>query len=248
MRYDVHAHLDLYKDRNTVIRRVEQQKIYVVSMTNLPELYEKYCQEYHLLSHFRFALGLHPELAKDYVQQLPRFLSLLPKARYVGEVGLDYSAQRSADDKKVQREVFEQIIVGCKGCTYPKILSIHSRAAANDIIYIVGKYHGQIIFHWLSDKNVRIDKALENGYYFSVNSQMARYRSGQTLIQKIPIDRILVESDAPFTKGNSHDYLVEQLDGTVEQLAAIYGMSLEQMQGIMSDNFKRLLNNEKLPV
>lgn len=245
MQYDVHAHLDLYKDRNAVISRLEQQKIYVVSMTNLPELYEKYCQEYPQLSHVRFALGLHPELAKKYAQQLPRFMSLLPKARYVGEIGLDYSFGKSTDDKKVQRQVFEQIIISCKECTDPKILSIHSRAAANDIIGIVGKYHGQVILHWLSDKNVRIDEAIDNKYYFSINNQMAHYQSGQTLIQRMPINRILVESDAPFTKGNSHNYLLEQLIGTVEQLAAIYGVSLEQMQGIVSDNFKRLLNNEK---
>jgi TatD DNase family protein len=95
------------------------------------------------------------------------------------------------------------------------------------------------------DKNVRIDEAINTGYYFSINSQMVRYQNGQSLIRKMPIDRILVESDAPFTKGNSSDYAVEQLAGTVEQLADIYGMSLKQMQNILSGDFKRLLKNEK---
>lgn len=40
MQFDVHAHLDLYKNRDEVIKKAEQHKIYVVSMTNLPELYE----------------------------------------------------------------------------------------------------------------------------------------------------------------------------------------------------------------
>lgn len=245
MQYDVHAHLDLYKDRDAIISKLEQQKVYILSMTNLPVLYEKYCREYPSLSHVRFALGLHPELAKKFAKQLPRFMFLLPKARYVGEIGLDYSSKKSTEDREVQRRVFELIIKGCKECADPKILSIHSRAAANDIIGIVGKYHGQVILHWLSDKNVRIDEAIDNEYYFSINNQMVHYQSGQTLIKRMPINRILVESDAPFTKGNSHNYIVEQLTGTVEQLADIYGVSLEQMQGIVSGNFKRLLKNEK---
>ena len=45
MQFDVHAHLDLYKNRDEVIKKAEQHKIYVVSMTNLPELYEKYIRE-----------------------------------------------------------------------------------------------------------------------------------------------------------------------------------------------------------
>jgi TatD DNase family protein len=212
-------------------------------MTNLPELFEKYCREYPSLSYVRFALGLHPELVKDYPQKLSYFLSLLPKARYLGEIGLDYSTQRSADDVKAQRKVFERIIAACKECTDPKILSIHNRAAVNDVIDIVGKY--QVILHWLSDKNVRMDEAIDNGYYFSINSQMASFQSGQALIRKMPTNKILVESDAPFTDQNRRDYTVEQLTGTVGQLAAIYKVSLEQMQDIVSGNFKRLLNDVK---
>ena len=245
MLYDIHAHLDLYEDLDAVIRNVEQKKIYVISMTNLPELYEKYCKEYPSLSHVRFALGLHPELAKKYGKQLPHFMELLPKARYIGEIGLDFSKQKSEDDKRIQRKIFEKIIESCKKCVNQKILSIHSRNAANEIIDIIGKYHGQIIFHWLSDKNVRINEAIDNGYYFSINNQMASYQSGQNMIRKMSIYRLLVESDAPFTKGNDHFYAVEQLDNTVGKLANIFGIPLEEMRSIISDNFKRLLNNEK---
>jgi TatD DNase family protein len=245
MRYDVHAHLDLYRDRDAVIGRMEQQKIYVVSMTNLPELYDKYCHEYPSLSFVRFALGFHPELAKDYAERLPYFMSLLPKARFIGEIGLDFSKQKSDDDKRLQRKIFEQIVEGCKKCVDPKILSIHSRNAANEIIDTVGKYHGQIILHWLSDKNLRMSEAIDYGYYFSINKQMASYQNGQNLIRKMPVNRLLIESDAPFTKENNQSYMEAQLNDTVEQLAEIFGVSSEKMQDITSNNFRRLLNNEK---
>jgi TatD DNase family protein len=244
MQFDVHAHLDLYKNRDEVIKKAEQHKIYVVSMTNLPELYEKYIREYPSLSYVRFALGLHPELVKDYANQFPLFLSLFSKARYIGEIGLDYSKPKSDDDKRLQRQVFEQIIDNCKRCSDPKILSVHSRNAANEIIEIIGRYHGQVILHWLSDRNVKLNEAIDNGYYFSINKQMASYQSGQKLIRKIPINRLLIESDAPFTKGNNPSYAIEQLADTVKQLAFIFGVSLDEINNTLSDNFRRLLRNE----
>jgi len=245
MLFDVHAHLDLYKNRDEVISKAEQSKIYVISMTNLPELYEKYVREYPSLSHVRFALGLHPELVKDHTKQLPLFLSLLQKARYIGEIGLDYSKPRSDAEKRLQRQVFEQIIDNCKKCGDPKIVNIHSRNAANEIIEIIGRYHGQVILHWLSDKNVKLNEAINNGYYFSINSQMASYQSGQKLIRKMPLHRLLIESDAPFTKGNSPSYSIGQLVDTAKQMSVIFGFSLDEMIKTLSDNFRRLLKNER---
>jgi TatD DNase family protein len=245
MRFDVHAHLDLYKNRNDVINEAEQNKIYVISMTNLPELYVKYLREYPSLSHVRFALGLHPELVIDHASQLPLFLSLLSKARYLGEIGLDYSKTKSDGEKKLQQQVFEQIIDGCKRCSDPKILSIHSRNAANEAIDIIGRYHGQVIFHWLSDKNVKLNEAVNNGYYFSINRQMALYQSGQNLIREMPLNRLLIESDAPFTKGNEAFYAIEQLANTVKQLATIFGVPLDDMNNTLSDNFRRLLKKQR---
>lgn len=215
-------------------------------MTNLPELYEKYIREYPSLSHVRFALGLHPELVKDHAKQLPLFLSLLQKARYIGEIGLDYSKPKSDADKRLQRQVFEQIIDNCKKCGDPKMISIHSRNAANEIIEIIGRYHGQVILHWLSDKNVKLNEAIDNGYYFSINNQMASYQSGQNLIRKMPLHRLLIESDAPFTKGNIPSYSIGQFVDTAKQMSVIFGFSLDEMIKTLSDNFRRLLKNERL--
>ena len=67
---------------------------------------------------------------------------------------------------------------------------------------------------------------------------------GQNLIRKIPIHRLLIESDAPFTKGNSLYYAIDQLVDTTKQLSAIFGFSLDEMSNILSNNFRRLLNNE----
>jgi TatD DNase family protein len=91
---------------------------------------------------------------------------------------------------------------------------------------------------------VKLNEAIDNGYYFSINKQMASYQSVQKLIRKIPINRLLIESDAPFTKGNNPSYAIEQLADTVKQLAFILGVSLDEINNTLSDNFRRLLRNE----
>ena len=59
--YDTHFHLDLHKDRNSVITEIENQKIYTIAVTNLPDLYRRESIEI-ASKYIRFSLGFHPEL------------------------------------------------------------------------------------------------------------------------------------------------------------------------------------------
>ena len=66
--YDTHFHLDLQKDRSAVIREIEQNQIYTLAVTNLPDLYRKEIREIKS-RYIRLALGLHPELVHQYKNQ-----------------------------------------------------------------------------------------------------------------------------------------------------------------------------------
>lgn len=54
--------------------------------------------------------------------------------------------------------------------------------------------------------NLLSDVALSRGYYFSINHQMIKNQKGRNIINRIPIEKILIESDAPFTIGLNSDY------------------------------------------
>ena len=86
--FDTHFHLDLHKNRTSVIRDLEEKQIYTIAVTNLPDLYRKESVEI-ASKYIRFALGFHPELVHLYKTQIPMMWDLLPEVRYVGEVGLD---------------------------------------------------------------------------------------------------------------------------------------------------------------
>ena len=86
--YDTHFHLDLQKDRTAAICEIEENQIYAIAVTNLPDLYRKEAVEIKS-KYIRIALGFHPELIHQYQKQIPLMWELLPEVRYIGEVGLD---------------------------------------------------------------------------------------------------------------------------------------------------------------
>ena len=58
--------------------------------------------------------------------------------------------------------------------------------------------------HWFTGKESELKRAINLGCYFSVNSKMLDSSGGKRLIQKVPVNRILVETDAPFIKKINH--------------------------------------------
>jgi TatD DNase family protein len=56
------------------------------------------------------------------------------------------------------------------------------------------------IFHWYTGSKELISDIVESGYYFSLNPAMLRTTKGRGLLKKIPLNRILIETDGPFSK------------------------------------------------
>ena len=164
--YDTHFHLDLQKNVKAAIEEISANKIYTIAMTNLPVLYEKEQKEYED-SYIRIALGFHPELIGEYKKYIPMMWKKLPSARYVGEVGLDFS---DSTYKKEQLAFFEELIEKCRE-DKNKILSIHSRKAEIEVLNCLrGRISFKPILHWYTGniKNIEdldITLTTEPGVY-----------------------------------------------------------------------------------
>lgn len=193
--YDTHFHLDLQNDKSKVIENIAKNGIYTIAMTNLPDLYKKetllYDQKY-----IRIALGFHPELVHEYPNKIPLMWKYLAEARYIGEVGLDFTDKSYVNE---QIAFFTELIARCKNDTN-KIISIHSREAEKEVIDIIGTdFKFTPILHWYSGTIRNLKIACERGYYFSVNLSMTRTRKFAQMLECIPNDKILLETDSPFT-------------------------------------------------
>ena len=236
LKYDTHTHLDLYDDFETKLKYIEKNGIYIIVMTNVPKLYKKYKGKYENFQFTRFSLGLHPELAIQYGNQLKLFLDYLPESRYIGEIGLDYSKGIIRD----QKHIFERIIESCNSYE-DKIISIHSRKATDSVIDIVGESKNKIILHWFTGSKKELERAIDKGYYFSVNSDMLVTKKGAALIADIPLNKLLIESDSPFTQQTKNNFTVDYFDDFYMKASKILGKTVDDVELMFSENFKTLL-------
>lgn len=236
--YDTHCHLDLLKNQSDIIREIEKSKIYTIAVTNLPLLYKK-LQENLSSKYIRPALGFHPELISKYKHHIPQMWDLLDEARYIGEVGLDFKT--GYEFKELQVSFFKELIERCNKIGN-KILTIHSRQSANEITSIVGaSFNGKVIMHWYSGNKTTLKRAINNGYYFSINYSMVRSISGKELIKKIPIERLLLETDSPFIKYKKEIFTPLDIKHVIEELSIVLCIDYQSMSTILWLNFKTLI-------
>jgi TatD DNase family protein len=238
--HDVHLHLDLYPNAAEIIKHITDFKSYTIAVTNLPVLFDQAVKKYKDQKYIRFALGLHPELINQYTEQIPLFFERLKDCRYIGEIGLDFK-KKDAYSKKLQIDTFNKIIDDCNKYG-GKILSIHSRSAAKDVIDIIGSnFNGKVIFHWFSGSLTELERAINNNYFFSINGDMVNSKKGQIIIRTIPANRLLIESDGPFTKDTHNSYHLSFVDKLIRKLAIIRGCENDDMSIQLKENFKSVL-------
>lgn len=234
--HDTHFHIDLCESPKAIAEQIENAGIYTIAVTNSPSVFQFTNELTTGKKYLRAALGLHPELACQRSYEIDQFVELSVLTRYIGEVGLD-NLRKSADDYRSQRAVFESIIKTCAD-QKDKIITIHSRKSESDVIDLIGNnFPGKIILHWYSGSISNLEKAVEYGYYFSINYNMTQSESGKRIVNRIPIERILIESDGPFTGYKSVQCTPMIAGQIVNEIA-----KLRQKQSIM-DIPERIYNN-----
>lgn len=237
---DSHMHFDLYKNRSAVLDYIEDHKSYTIAMTNLPDLYRRYYDRQQEYRYTRIALGFHPELVKGYINQLDTFADYVGTTKYIGEVGLDFCTPDKMN-RQAQVETFSEIVRLCsRGMN--KIMSIHSRKAESECLRILAGYSGKAILHWYSGSKRCLQEALERGYYFSVNHQMLLSAKGKAVIDLVPLNRLLLESDAPFTKGLENNYSISFCEKVYTYLSNSRNVGLDDLCSTIKKNFTELLS------
>ena len=241
MKYiDTHFHLDLMPSPEKTLNEIESKKIYTIAVTNAPSVFEFSYELAKNKKYIRAALGLHPQLMIERANELQLFNELLPKTRYVGEIGLDFGGL-SQREKELQKEIFAKIINAC-ATLKDKILTIHSRNAVEDILSIVGNnFPGIIILHWYSGNLTNLRRAIDYGYFFSVNYPMITSEKGKKIIKEIPLDRLLTESDGPFVQFKDEAFTPDKIPITVQALSLHLKMSELELAEIVYENFRNIL-------
>ncbi|MEY9753800.1 TatD DNase family protein [Bradyrhizobium yuanmingense] len=237
---DLHAHLDLYPDPATTTQECVRRNLFVLSVTTTPSAWSGTAALAKSATRIRTAIGLHPQLAQERQSELGLFQDLLPRSKYVGEIGLDGGPElKSTWD--TQCRVFEEILRMCKAVG-GRIMTIHSRRAATPVLdaLAAGDGAGAAVLHWFSGTRRELQRAVDGGYWFSVGPAMLAGERGRTLTANMPKDRILTESDGPFAQTEGRSLYPWDVVEAERALAQIWNVTEDEARDQLMQNLRAL--------
>lgn len=255
MYVDSHCHLDfpeLAQQLPDVLARMAENRVShaLVVSVNLPDwprlhdLVQGHDQLYA-------SVGVHPDYedtVEPTVEQLVE-LSRSPKVVAIGETGLDYF--RLAEPLEWQRERFRIHIRASRKSGLPLI--IHTRAASADTLRIMKEEGADEIggvMHCFTESWEVAQAAMDLNFFISLSGIVTfkKAQDLQELARKLPLDRLLIETDSPYLapvphRGKLND--PSKVMHVAEKIAELRGVSAEEIGMQSTDNFFKLFN--KIP-
>jgi TatD DNase family protein len=248
---DSHCHLDdkqFAGDREAVIERARAagvEYLMAIGTGDGPQDLETAIRLSDCYSSFHATVGVHPhDAAKATPETFDRLRDLLrhPKVLALGEIGLDYHYDFSPRD--TQRTVFIRQLELAREAGKPIV--IHTREAWGDTMQVLREhYTGGGIFHCFTGGTAEAQEALDFGFHLSFGGVVTfpKAEAVREAARIAPLDRLLLETDAPYLapvphrgKRNEPAFLVE----TARKLAQVRGMPIEELAAATTRNFERL--------
>ena len=247
---DVHCHLDRLEGgpQAALQQAVEAGVNRIITIGTEPadlpivmDLAEKFSP------HVFCTIGVHPHDGVKYSDEVGQFLrnnSAHPRVVAIGEIGLDYYYDQSPREEQMHAFSEQMQIAADVGLP----VEIHSRDAEEDTVKVLEKFEGRVkgIIHCFTGTEYLAKEALRLGYNISI-SGVVTFKNAESLRQIvrdiIPLDRLHVETDAPFLapvpmrgKTNTAAYVVH----TAKLVAELKNVSLQTLSEQTKKNAEKL--------
>ena len=250
MLFDTHAHMDDHafdEDRAELLASLPGQGLALVmnpgcslaSSYNAVKLANSYDYIYA-------AVGSHPDVADEVNENtLAEYMELCklnPKVKAIGEIGLDYHYEDIPRD--VQQKAFRLQMQLARELNMPVI--VHERDAHEDGLRIIDEFpEVKGVFHCYSGSLEMAKELIKRGWYIGFTGVLTfkNARKAVEVAANIPLDRLVLETDCPYMspepfRGKRND--PGKLYRMAEKLAAIRGLTVEEIHTITTENGKRL--------
>ncbi len=199
------AHKSFRKDEAEVVRRAVDAGVTLMLVTGSSledsahsiELADKYPQ------HLYATAGIHPHYAKDWTEHTQGALAEMAgheKVKALGEMGLDFN--RNFSPPAAQERAFEAQLELAVELQMPVFL--HERDAHSRFIEILGRYRDRLpaaVVHCFTGTGDELDAYLAMDLHIGITGWICDERRGahlNTLVGRIPMDRLMIETDAPY--------------------------------------------------
>ncbi len=191
------------------------------------------------------AVGIHPgEAAEAQPQDLAVLEQLAAEEQVVaiGEIGLDYHYE-DACPRDVQQQWFRAQLELANRLSLPVV--VHDREAHEDTLRFLQEYRPSGVVHCFSGSVEMARELLKLGLYIGIGGVVTFKNARKTVevAAEIPLDRLLLETDAPYLapvplRGHRCDSAM--IRHTAEVIAALRGISVDELLHITADNARRL--------
>ncbi len=250
---DTHCHLDderYNNDLDKVLKNAKEKGVekFIIpgadpeSLVRAVEISESHEEVY-------FAVGVHPYDAKNYNRAyLEQFVNH-PKCIAIGECGLDYyrlpeSTEDIEAEKKMQKEVFIDQILLAKELKKPLI--VHIRESSADCLALLEKYAGEEggVLHCYNADEALLKLANKN-FYYGIGGVLT-FKNARKLINvypKIPQEKLLIETDAPYLTPHPHRGERNEPSYTAlvaDKMSELSNISRDEIEKITTQNAYRL--------
>lgn len=252
MLVDSHCHLnfpELAPGLDAVLIKMQENGVghvlcISVSLREFPEvlaLAEKYPNVFA-------SIGVHPDYADETEPSIDELVRLArhPQVAAIGETGLDY--YRLKGDLEWQRSRFRNHIRAARACGKPLI--IHTREARDDTLRILREENAGSaggVMHCFTETWEAAEAALDLGFYISF-SGIVTFKNAHALkdvARRVPLDRLLVETDAPYLAPVPHRGKTNQpafVKHVAEELARLREVPFEVIAEATTKNFFNLFS------
>lgn len=249
---DSHVHLDFDKfdqDRDAVIERAHAANVQTMITIGcrLPSCKKAIAIAEQNPSIYA-TVGVHPhQAAETDDEELGEIEALLqhPKVVGLGETGLDYFYMNSP--KEVQLDVFRKHIQLSQRSDMPLI--IHTRDAEDDTIRLLQEEHNgkpyKGVIHCFTGSLELAQTCMDLGFYISISGIATFVKSLQKVIKQLPVERLLVETDAPYLAPVPHRGERNEpayVRHTAEKLAGLFDLPLSTFASHTTANTRTLFN------
>ena len=251
---DTHCHIDgeeFDEDREAVITRAREAGVCKVMVPAIDlassERIIKLCSQYP--DYLYPMVGLHPEEVRvDWREQLAAIKSHLePRVIAIGEVGLDFYWSREFEGE--QQEAFEEQVRWSVETQLP--LMIHCRKAQNELVAILKKYESELpggVFHCFTGNEIEAQQLLQfDRFVLGIGGVLTFKKSHlpEVLPKVVPLDRIVIETDAPYMapvpmRGKRNEPAFTQY--VLQKLAESYGINEKALAEKTNANVQRIFN------
>ena len=246
--FDTHAHYDderFRDDLEETLTAVHQSGVSLIincgcdiaSSKSTLELCDKFSFVYG-------AVGIHPHEAEDAPEnaiELIRDLAKHKKAVAIGEIGLDYHYDFSP--REIQKDIFEKQLILANELDLPVI--VHDRESHQDTLDLLTKYRPKGVVHCFSGSAEMAQEIVKLGMYIGLGGAVTfkNARKPLEVAQSIPLDRLLLETDAPYMspvpfRGKRNDSSL--IPYTAEKIAEVRGEDAQFIIDTATENGKRL--------